>query len=401
MEGMWVRFPETWTLIDTWRALQAGELTVSRDGRLYAPGHELGASAERRWVILDDALPATLATDAEGSRLRLGEQMREPAGVVCFASGSPALLVTPPRARYGEAAPAPVVPARAGLRVVGLNLGNYFVRLGARGAASEVELGRQREKLVAALVPLDADILALTELENYGQESLEHLFSALDDELGDEDRYTWSQALPPPQNPLRAALAYRPRRVQPRGEAWFDASPSFTRPPVFQAFESQGVRFTVGVVHLKSKRCGSEPLVLGPEGCGKDTRLEEANALLRSTESLLRGVAPERVLLIGDFNSDPLEAPMLALRGAGLVDLLYTLPEEDRYSYVFEGRASLLDHALGSAELALALRRAAIWHINADEPSYRSYHLDNPPAQYRPDAFRSSDHDPIVIDLAL
>ena len=124
-------------------------------------------------------------------------------------------------------------------------------------------------------------------------------------------------------------------------------------------------------------------------------------ALARSMGGLMDGEPDSGVLLMGDFNSDSLEGPMLELQRAGWIELLDTLAAEDRYSYVFEGRASLLDHALATAGVAGALRGAGIWHINADEPSFRSYHLDNPPEQYHPDPFRCSDHDPIFLDLAL
>jgi hypothetical protein len=45
---------------------------------------------------------------------------------------------------------------------------------------------------------------------------------------------------------------------------------------------------------------------------------------------------------------------------------------------------------------------ATIWHINADEPLILDYNTEfNPPGLYQPDAFRSSDHDPLLFGLAL
>jgi predicted extracellular nuclease len=42
------------------------------------------------------------------------------------------------------------------------------------------------------------------------------------------------------------------------------------------------------------------------------------------------------------------------------------------------------------------------WHINADEPRFLDYNLEfNPPGLFQPNAFRSSDHDPLVIGLEL
>jgi predicted extracellular nuclease len=48
----------------------------------------------------------------------------------------------------------------------------------------------------------------------------------------------------------------------------------------------------------------------------------------------------------------------------------------------------------------------AEWHINADEPSVLDYNTDfktlaQQAALYSPDQFRVSDHDPVIIGLAL
>lgn len=406
LDGMWVRLEETWTLVDTRRLLRYGELTASRIGRLYAPGHELGSRAmvpgEPRWLIDDAELQASLEERGSSvTRLRLGDEIHEPTGVVYFAAGHPALLATQPL-EWREPAVSPVRAAPPdGLRLVSLNLNNYFIRLGSRGAASEEELSRQRAKLVAALLSLDADLVALTELENEGDASLEHLLAPLNEQLRPEQRYVWSRAIPPGGNMLRAGLIYRPGRVRALSEARFDLPGPFTRPPLVQRFEGRHGAFTLVVVHLKSKRCDGAPVALGPEGCNTETRLEETTALARALGSLADAPPGSATLLVGDFNSDSLEVPMLELRRAGWVDLLDAMADVDRYSYVFEGRASLLDHALATSGVAPALMSAGIWHVNADEPSFRSYHLENPPEQYHPDPFRCSDHDPIVLDLAL
>jgi predicted extracellular nuclease len=189
--------------------------------------------------------------------------------------------------------------------------------------------------------------------------------------------------------------------VRSRAEAWFDERPGFRRAPLFQSFDGPGYGFTLGVVHLKSKRCDGRPEIISSEGCGEPVRSEEAALLVDGARALALSEPLEPLLLLGDYNGDSLEAPLLALRDAGFVDLLDGLPAADRYSYVFEGRASLLDHALAGNGAARLARGAAIWHINADEPFFRGYSLDNPPAEYHPDARRSSDHDPIIVDLAL
>jgi uncharacterized protein len=430
-ESAWVRARGEWTVLDTSEVLRTGRVTVSPTGRVFASGHPLGAAAAGPvWTIEaspggDDAnareraerdaptgdAPPTSAerTRAERARAtpRLGAHLGELEGIVQLDGQTRRLLVPTSPAWPSGTPPAPprVRPER--LRIVALNLDNYFIDLGGLGAGSELELSRQRDKLVAALLALDADVLALTELGNRtstaagsSSASLADLLAGLNPQLNLERRYVFSTSEAPSGDTLRAGIAYRPARVRSRGEARFDARQGFRRPPLFQAFESDGSAFTLGVVHFKSKLCGDEPLVVPDEGCGGELRVTEAELLVASVGSLDAGPA-EPVFVLGDFNADSLEPPLVALQESGFVDLLDALPAPDRYSFVFEGRASLLDHALLAPRRRAPPHEVAIWHIDADEPAFRDPSLDNPPGEYRADPRRCSDHDPIVLDLAL
>jgi uncharacterized protein len=403
-EGSWLRSRQTWTLLDTSELWSRGRVRVSAQGRAYAAGHPLGAQTEL-WTL--EGLSAWTRASGDDSslseHLRLGAQSSELTAVVL--SGSPPTLLATEPVEFRAAPPAGVAPRAGALRVAALNLDNYFVELGLRGAGSALELVRQRDKLVAALRQLDADILALSELENppgagmSTTDSAADLLAALNAQLPAELSYALSAPGPAPAGVIRSALAYRPARVEPRGAAWFASAPELTRPPLFQTFAARARELTVGAVHLKSKVCDREAELVGPEGCGAETRLAEARALAGVVAQPPAGAAG--LLLIGDFNSDSREAPALELQRAGLSDLLSSVAPAERYSYVFDGRATQLDHALASSELAAALVRAQIWHIDADEPEPLDYHLDNPPELYRADARRCSDHDPILVDFAL
>jgi predicted extracellular nuclease len=406
LEHMLIEAHADWTVLDVSEAtLQSGALVLSPHGRLFSPGHELGVAppasagdgSGRRepapWRL--ETVPAA-AADVE-TLPRRGARVAALTGVVAVEATGPRLLVHAPPVWIAPIPPAPARQRAGGLRVVGLNLHDYFVETPGRGARSEQELQRQRAKLLAALRAVDADVLALTELENVGSEALEHLLDGLG--APDARELVFLEESPPEGSELRAGIAYRPGRLLPRGPAWFDSRAGFRRPPLFQSFETDGGPLTLGVVHFKSKRCGDEPTVVETEGCGADTRLMEAELLLASLRTL-RGSRPlEPLLVMGDLNSDPLEAPVVALGRGGLVDLLGPVPSSERYSFVHEARASLLDHALGSPELAARTFGAAIWHINADEAAFRDYSLANPPAAFVADARRSSDHDPVIIDL--
>jgi hypothetical protein len=85
--------------------------------------------------------------------------------------------------------------------------------------------------------------------------------------------------------------------------------------------------------------------------------------------------------------------------------LILSFNGESAYSYVFNGQLGYLDHALASADLVGEVTGLTQWHINADEPDLIDYDTSfKQTAQqdiYAPDAYRSSDHDPVIIGLNL
>ncbi len=119
-------------------------------------------------------------------------------------------------------------------------------------------------------------------------------------------------------------------------------------------------------------------------------------------------------MIIGDLNAYDKEDPIDAiLEGADdalsttddYTDLIFNFIGEDAYSYVFDGRIGYLDHALANQELLTQVSGTTIWHINADEADLIDYDMafkqDAQDAIYAPDAYRSSDHDPVIIGLSL
>ena len=72
------------------------------------------------------------------------------------------------------------------------------------------------------------------------------------------------------------------------------------------------------------------------------------------------------------------------------------------YSYVFDGAAGRLDHALASPSLSTKIAKALEWHINADEPSVIDYNTEFKPQDlYSATPYRASDHDPVVVGVNL
>jgi hypothetical protein len=108
---------------------------------------------------------------------------------------------------------------------------------------------------------------------------------------------------------------------------------------------------------------------------------------------------------MGDLNSYAMEDPITAIKTAGYINLMETQNgNQTAYSYVFDGAAGYLDHALANAALAPQVKAAAEWHINADEPRALDYNTEfKSSAQinsfYAADAYRSSDHDPLLIQV--
>lgn len=82
------------------------------------------------------------------------------------------------------------------------------------------------------------------------------------------------------------------------------------------------------------------------------------------------------------------------------------------YSFVFGGQLGYLDHALANASLLDQVKGVTEWHINADEINLLHYNdeiQDLAEASFEresaalpifePNAFRTSDHDPVIVGL--
>ena len=109
-------------------------------------------------------------------------------------------------------------------------------------------------------------------------------------------------------------------------------------------------------------------------------------------------------LVIGDLNAYAKEDPLTMLASAGYVNVFDVLGKTPGHGYVFNNLSGHLDHALLNSKAQDYLVDAADWHINADEPIALDYNLEfktgqQPTDFYAPDAYRSSDHDPVIVDL--
>jgi len=470
-EGMLVRFDQTLTVTDTYFLGRFGQVTLSSGGRLYQPTQLTlpGESAiflqqanDLNRILLDDASqvqnPDPIPFGRGGqpltaeNTLRSGDTISSLSGVMTYTwgghSASPnawrirpigAMAADLPNFQPANQRPTepPVMESR--LRIASMNTYNYFntftncraglngAAVACRGANSPVEFERQATKLVSALRALDADVIALMEVENDGyaaESALANLTMRLNDTMPPEKQYAIVDvdsasgkinALG--TDAVRVALLYRRAVVTPLATAVLDSrafvygrdSSPRNRVSLLQAFaeNSTGEQFLVNVNHLKSKGspCDTPDAGDGQGNCSV-VRLNAVRELVNWLKTAPTGISDPDILILGDLNAYAREDALAWLEQSGYTNLIPYFNGLQSYSYVFEGQAGALDHALASATLVSQISAAAEWHINADEPVVLDYNLEYKSAGqqdilYDPDPFRSSDHDPLIIGLNL
>ncbi|AHE98128.1 ExeM/NucH family extracellular endonuclease [Thioalkalivibrio paradoxus] len=404
LQDVKVRFPDALTVTGNYELGRYGSLRLSSGGRLLRTG-DSGSAAKRlgeRQIVLDDgsyrAKPDPIPyLDAAGTR-RAGDTVQGLTGILTHAFGAHRVHPTrEPQFATGNPRPEPPPPpATAALRVATLNVENYFLSLGQRGARNRAELQRQRQKLAAAVHGLDADVLALVEVENR-REALSDLVQRINDRLPPTRHYAIAAHPGSGTDAIQVALLYRPARVDlVATEA--DADPVHNRPPVLGWFRasSGGPLLGVTAVHFKAKvGCPDTGDIDRGQGCWNRLRTAQAQRLLDWIETLRPDRAP--VVIAGDINAYAAEDPVQLLRAVGKTDLAgEALSRLDRYTYVFRGQAGQLDYLLAAPTIAgERLAAAGVWHINADEPPFLGYDGRRPAGG----PWRASDHDPVWADI--
>ena len=299
----------------------------------------------------------------------------------------------------------------------GCTLGGATAASNCRGADSAAEFARQKAKIVAAIVALNADVVGLMEIQNNGNTAVQNLIDGLNAKAG-AGTYA-SVALPAGgtgSDAIRVAMIYQPARVTPVGVANSDTNPIHNRPPLMQTFAAaNGEKFSVVVNHFKSKSsCPADGSVNDDQndgqGCWNALRTEQADALRGTIGSLQASAGDADVIVIGDLNAYGKEDPIRDFTGNGYVDQIARFNDAG-YSYVFDGETGYLDHALatpslsaqivGAQALADQCRRAVDHRLQPRVEYKQPACATCSPDYYKDDAYRSSDHDPVVIGLNL
>ncbi len=442
-EGMRVQFSAPVTVSDVGAVKSRGELTISTRGLVYQPTQLVdpnddpatGTSSDgatnvaavaayqaanaSKILVLDDGRAATNPQpipylDAATQTVRVGSTVASLRGILGYGNGRwrvqplagpDAPLVTvvrPPVPTFGP----------TDVKVASFNVLNYFNGDGlgggfptSRGARTAVDFARQRSKIIAALVQMNADAVGLIEIENDGtgpNSAIQDLVSGLNEALG-AGTYAFVEdgAVRQPNNTdvIRCAILYKPAVLALYGNVLLaPANGIFERPPVAQLFTTRTAvadTFALIVNHFKSKASGSGANADQGDGQGASNprRRGQAVGLVQFIEEVVKPAGTRYVLSVGDYNANYEEDPMDVLRAAGL---LVAGPPTST-SYVFSGQSGSLDHAVLTPSLA---GRATVetWHINASEPVFLEYSVAGAATDIS-SPFRSSDHDPVLIGL--
>lgn len=450
-EGMLVTFPQPLVISEYFNYNRFGEMVLTKpiDGlerplqptAYVAPGNAAIAVENElalNRISLDDGLSTQNPTNLRhpngnlfgpANLFRGGDTVQNVIGVVDDTFGRYRIQPTG-AAVYTATNPRQLMPADVGgnLKAVSLNVQNYFLTTdefgsicganqgqGCRGADTANELERQRAKLIAALLTIDADIYGIVEIENTpGVEPLADLVNGLNDTVG-SNTFAYVDTGVIGGDAIRVGFIYKATAVTPVGEfKILDSSvdPTYVdtknRPALAQTFEQMGTgeRLTVAVNHFKSK--GSNCNALGDPDLGDGqancnlTRTAAAVALANWLASDPTGSDDPDVLILGDLNAYDKEDPIQALLNAGYVDLARLFNGEAAYSFVFDGKSGYLDYALANESLRNQITDVTEWHINSDEPDVWDYDTTfTDPSFYEENAFRVSDHDPIIVGIGL
>lgn len=438
-EGMHVKFPQELTIIDHHNFTHYGELILGSQRHinptsLYQPGTSdyeyLSNLNLLDQIILDDSRSTFNPSPSIhpnginlslGNLFRCGDKLKNVTGIMDYAFGN--YRIQPSKgAEYANAnqRPSDSEFLAGNIKVASFNVLNFFTTLNSRGAENETEFIRQKDKLIAAIKKLDADILGLVEIEN-NENALQNLVEGLNEAIG-EDAYQFIDTGIIGLDQIRVAIIYKSGKVNPVGNfAILDSSidarfiDNKNRPVLAQTFSDllNNKKFTVVVNHFKSRSTAcddiNDPDLNDGSGNCNLTRKSASEALVDWLASDPTGSESNNFLIIGDLNSYRKEEPILEiLSGADheistiddYADLIYQFYGDNAYTYVYDGQVGYLDHALASPFLSQRVTTTSIWHINADEPDLLDYHLESKDLElYRPDEYRSSDHDPVIIGL--
>lgn len=478
LESMLVLPKDTWTITDNYKTNRYGTLSLTPGTEVLrtatdvvapgAPAQAYEAENAAKTIDLDDASTTDLtnfkqnghkeryAYLANGAPARVGYHVTFTKPVVLESRfGSFVFQPTQITAGNPDRSPVtitgerPAAPTVSGdTKVATFNVLNYFSDLGEnepgckgyedrnhkyvtdkncklRGAWSSQAFANQQTKIVQAINTIDADVVALEEIENPVASgvstdrdgALKSLVNALNAAAGSE---VWAyvpspSTVPANEDVIRIAFIYKKAKIAPVGDSVIYDDPAYTglaRQPLAQEFKPitdvnhEGKNFVVIANHFKSK--GSAPKNLSGaeaaantdngdgQGNSNGVRVKQARALATFAQRF-NGTP---TLLVGDFNAYTMEDPLKVLTDAGWA---HESGHGDS-SYVYGGRSGSMDHVFANSAAHPLITEVKSWAVNAQESiafeysranynAYLAFEADNP--------YRASDHNPEIIGLNL
>lgn len=478
LESMLVLPKDTWTITDNYKTNRYGTLSLTPGTEVLRTATDVvapGAAAQAyesenaaKTIDLDDASTTDLtnfkqnghkeryAYLANGAPARVGYHVTFTKPVVLESRfGSFVFQPTQMTAGNPDRSPVtitgerPAAPTVSGdTKVATFNVLNYFSDLGEnelgckgyedrnhkyvtdkncklRGAWSSQAFANQQTKIVQAINTIDADVVALEEIENPVASgvstdrdgALKSLVNALNAAAGSE---VWAyvpspSTVPANEDVIRIAFIYKKAKIAPVGDSVIYDDPAYTglaRQPLAQEFKPitdvnhEGKNFVVIANHFKSK--GSAPKNLSGaeaaantdngdgQGNSNGVRVKQARALATFAQRF-NGTP---TLLVGDFNAYTKEDPLKVLTDAGWT---HESGHGDS-SYVYGGRSGSMDHVFANSAAHPLITEVKSWAVNAQESiafeysranynAYLAFEADNP--------YRASDHNPEIIGLNL
>jgi predicted extracellular nuclease len=178
--------------------------------------------------------------------------------------------------------------------------------------------------------------------------------------------------------PFGPELSFSPGRIDPANVAFNNS-----RKPLAGEFTFNGDKVFLIANHFNSKG-GDQPLFghfQPPDLVTEDQRTAQAEVVNDFVDAILALDPGTNVVVLGDFNDFEFSVPLAALKGGVLNDLIETLPQNERYTYVFEGNSQALDHILVGASLLNRPFEYDVVHVNSEF------------------AVQASDHEPQVARL--
>jgi hypothetical protein len=178
-------------------------------------------------------------------------------------------------------------------------------------------------------------------------------------------------------------LSASPGRIDPTNSAW-----TTSRKPLAGEFTFNGHHLFVIANHFNSKG-GDQPLMgrfQPPTHPSETQRLQQAQIVRDFVEEILAADPNANVVVDGDLNDFEFSSTVSVLKTL-LVDLIDTLPQSERYTFVFEGNSQTLDHILLSDALFNRPLGFDIVHVNSEffdqasdhDPSVARITLNDPP----------------------